>query len=377
MSRSIVPITLLAALAIGCGGIVVVDDRAASSENASSTGAGGASAGTGSPSSGTDSGSGGTTGVNDCTAPNVTLLASGQKHPFTIALDATNVYWGNAGPDQASDGIAHIFTVPKSGGTPKEIGTATGALYSILVDETNVYWMVYEYAGSPPKGRLYSMPKAGGPATNIFTSKSPNLLSLTMDEGRFYWVDNNGLLVSVSKSGGGTTLLEENAEAGSGHNIVVNQDRVYWKRLGGQLMATSKLVGGDAQAVTGLDVAQGDFTVDDTRAFWVASPSGPGESVATIFTTPKGGGEAVSVFHEANGAVELQQLGPCLYWRALLSTFDVAWTLSVAPKSGGEPIVLFQQASSGSDELQAAYAVDASGVYWVDRSAGNVMKATK
>jgi hypothetical protein len=211
----------------------------------------------------------------------------------------------------------------------------------------------------------------------VFSSKSPNLLSLTMDESRFYWVNNGGLLVSVSKSGGETTLLAENAEAVALGNLVVDQDRVYWKSSGFQLMATSKLVGGDAQALTGLDGAQGAFAVDDTRAFWVTVPAGTAEQVDTIFTTPKGGGEAASVFHQAHGAGELQQFGPCLYWRISRPSSDVSWSLTAALKGGGEPVVLVQQKNVLVYEDRAAYAVDASGVYWVDRYSGTVMKATK
>ena len=106
--------------AIGCGS-VVVDDRGASSESAasSSTGTGGASSGSGAASGGTgsaSSGTGGASGANDCTAPNVTLLASKQYHPSKIALDATSVYWANIGLKPGSYERAHIFSVPKSGG---------------------------------------------------------------------------------------------------------------------------------------------------------------------------------------------------------------------------------------------------------------------
>ena len=367
-------VVLLAIAAVGCGS-VVVDDRGASSESA--TGSGGASAGSGAPSSSTGSASSGTGGSADCTAPKVTVLASKQWHPGAIALDAANVYWANAGAPGESSPITHVFSAPKAGGTPVEIATTKGSLYSVLVDDARVYWMVHDDTVPPGSGLIYAMPKAGGPVTKVFTSKSHYLFSLTMDEARFYWENGKGQIVSVSKSGGDTTVLAENAQSGQANGIVISQDSVYWKQVDDTLMSTPKL-GGASQAVTDLHVVDGSFAVDDAHAFWVAGFTAGGVSGAVVFSAPKSGGEPVEIVHDPDGAYDLHQFGPCLYWASSFfspspTSFGPGWELRAAPKSGGAPIALFYQENSTIFH----YAVDASGVYWVDRASGTVMKATK
>lgn len=106
-----VVVVLLAIAAIGCGSVVVENPVASSDSTSDSTGSGGTSAGTGTASVGVGSaagGAGGTGSAADCTAPKVTVVASKQWHPATIALDAGNVYWGNAGAPGESPPTAHV-----------------------------------------------------------------------------------------------------------------------------------------------------------------------------------------------------------------------------------------------------------------------------
>ena len=330
-------------LAPGCAS-VVIDDRSVSSESvaSSSTGVGGASSGSVSPSGGTasdSSGTGGMSGANDCTAPNVTLLASEQYHPSKIALDATSVYWANIGVKPGSSEAAHIFSVPKSGGTPKEIATATGVVRALMADGTNVYWAGHELSLDAVYGSIYSVPKAGGPVTQLFTWKDKFFITIILDDQHFYWVDGAGVIRSLPTSGGDATVVAWGpAEKSVVNGLVVSQDRIYWRSKDDLLRSASKL-GGDAQAVTELSASAWIFTVDDERAYWVAQPEGPGENPDTIYAKPKGGVGAVSIFQEADGAMELQHRGPCLYWRNGIDTpgvgFGFGWRLNVAKKSGG------------------------------------------
>ena len=158
-------------------------------------------------------------------APAAKIL-NGDLSPGDIAVDASNVYWVNRGSDSNSS-FAHVFVLPKSGGTPTEIAATEGEPYHLFVDDTHVYWDVV--ASDPPlagHGVLYSVPKSGGPVTKIFDAPK-NLHSFTMDEAGFYWENGEGKILSLPKSGGSPTLVAESAESGYLYKIVVDKDQLY------------------------------------------------------------------------------------------------------------------------------------------------------
>jgi hypothetical protein len=72
---------------------------------------------------------------NTCSGGCITTLASGQRGPEFIAIDAENVYW-TIGIE--SDGI--VMKVPKGGGTPTTLASGQLGVQGVAVDATSVYW---------------------------------------------------------------------------------------------------------------------------------------------------------------------------------------------------------------------------------------------
>ena len=64
---------------------------------------------------------------------NPVTIATGQSSPQGIAIDATHVYWGNAG-----DGS--IMKAPLGGGAATVLAAGQGAPANVAVDGTHVYW---------------------------------------------------------------------------------------------------------------------------------------------------------------------------------------------------------------------------------------------
>src|SRR5262245_5678918 len=65
------------------------------------------------------------------------VLASGQNHPSSIALDATSLYWTNWGSG-ARDGA--IVKLPFEGGSPMVLSSGLCYPTHVFVDDSSVYW---------------------------------------------------------------------------------------------------------------------------------------------------------------------------------------------------------------------------------------------
>ncbi|MGH1346535.1 MAG: hypothetical protein ACRBN8_33525 [Nannocystales bacterium] len=86
-------------------------------------------------------------------------LATGQTQPRTLTLDATHVYWVEAG-------AGAITRVPKTGGVPELLATGQAGAAGLATDTASVYWT------NEPAGTVHSVPKAGGEVTTVASSLS-------------------------------------------------------------------------------------------------------------------------------------------------------------------------------------------------------------
>lgn len=102
-------------------------------------------------------------------------LPNGEQH---LAIDATHVYWveGIMAPVQ-------LFSVEKTGGTPKLLSKLTFVPEGIAVDDTRVY-LTHRYSGGV-LGSIWGVSKKGGPVTSLVPKRSAG--SLFVDAGFVYW----------------------------------------------------------------------------------------------------------------------------------------------------------------------------------------------
>jgi hypothetical protein len=124
------------------------------------------------------------------TGGDVIPLATAQPYPFSLAVDATNLYWSNG------RGAGTIVKLPLAGGTPQTLASSTG-LALIAVDATNVYF-TSPNPSAPNDGTIVRVPIAGGPTTTLVDGQS-NPEGIAVDAHTVYWVDTSlGAVMSLT-----------------------------------------------------------------------------------------------------------------------------------------------------------------------------------
>lgn len=222
--------------------------------------------------------SGCTTGHFDCngeasdgceaTACAPIVLASDQQNPWSVRVDATHVYWTNAGGQAGLNRLAfgsvgapevlatdadegdlfldtdHVYwvnaglglirRVPKDSPTaaePELIGTGVHPI-GVVVDDTYVYWTESGDDGAST-GSISRATKAGSGKTTL-ASALPTPWLLAQDSDTLYFTSRNeGSVFRVAKSGGTAQRLAPgktpNAVPLQGWGVVVDASNVYWR----------------------------------------------------------------------------------------------------------------------------------------------------
>jgi hypothetical protein len=238
------------------------------------------------------------------------VLASGQViasyYPFTIAADGTNVYWGTFGIDATGDdsgpGVTgNVMRAPVDGGSPAVLAPAPGteSVTGIAVDSTNVYWgndragstlwrtpldggqtrAVFPgrvqsiavdatdvYWTSRVEGTVTKAPKvpAVGDSTTTLVSGVQHPFGMALDDTSVYYTDcQAGLVMKVSKTGGAPLTLASDQHNCTG--LTVDSTDVYFTTLDGVMKVP---IGGGAVTVFAPGQSGPGIAVDATNVYW-------------------------------------------------------------------------------------------------------------
>jgi streptogramin lyase len=295
-----------------------------------------------------------TAGGTSQAAGHPTVLASKLKNPAECLVDATDVYWLEAG--------SRVMRVDKNGGSSVMVASDNKIL-GYGLDATNVYYLTEK--------ELKRVKKSGGHVVELANNiKNQNLI--VVDESSVYWLAHkdgeSGVLMKVAKDGGEPMQIASQINYAKG--LLVDDKYVYWADYADDSLKRVDKAGGQPEVLA----KESDFNlpekymsspehiaVDQNSIFWACV-------IGCMVSIDKKSGLAKGVLPEQRfSATRLSVDDTNLYWA---STFYNR--LMKVNKNGGRPVTLAAgQASPNS------IAVDEKYVYWSDDKNGLILKIAK
>ena len=264
-----------------------------------------------------------------------TIIATNQDFPWAIAVDDSNVYWTNYdngyGPSAGgSTTSGTVMKVPLTGGTPVTLAQGLQNPWGIALDATNVY---FSNAGG---GTIKSVPIAGGNVT-VLASGLLQPEGIAVQNGVVYWVNyagttvnNNFYVESVATTGGTPKVLSSSTDAFEGFGLAVNATSIFLSTEQGAVGAATDgllsmpLAGSSAPTVlASAEVTPFAIALDATNVYWTSNyvnngmvssmplAGGTPTRLATNLTNPTGiAVDATGVYYTAAGGGRVWRLTP-------------------------------------------------------------------
>jgi hypothetical protein len=280
----------------------------------------------------TSSSDGGASGGSCASAGEPVTLASGQTWPVGLAVDAHHVYWANGGGEAgnygpSNVGLGSIVKVPLCGGSPTTLASGQINPWSVAVDATSVYWITYGSVENPVNGTVMKAPLAGGPATTLASGQS-GPMSMAIDATSVYWVNAGdvtaGAVVKVPLDGGEPTTLVAGPQPF--RDIALDAQNVYFTTVDGDVLK-APLDGGTPTTLATGTVNPGGLAVDATHVYWSEGGS--------VHSVPLDGGPSATLT-PISGASTLAVDATSIYWSSAAGGSELMKT----PASGGSAVLV-------------------------------------
>ena len=288
-----------------------------------------------------------------------TPLATNLAHPTSLAVDATHLYWIDAGTDSTPSATGSVVRMPIAGGPVQTLASEQYGPLGIAVDRSRVYWGVGGPGGTYD-GALMAMPLAGGNPETLASEGMAYFGAIAVDDQSVYWV--NGPMVLRALNFATKMITTVDATGGTqGTSLVIKDGILYWPSMAGNSngigMADTR--GGGASLIVSTDDAYA-IGVGGGYLFWSAFREG------TINQASTSGDNAKPIATGQGDPRAIVVDDARVYWA------NGSGTIRCAPLGGGATRTLATGQAS-----PAALVQDAKYLYWTNMDGGTVMRLPK
>jgi hypothetical protein len=219
----------------------------------------------------------------------VSILVKGGKiiPDEMLAVDDKFLYWSDGG---------NIMRVPKAGGDSEKLVAGAPKPDEIVLDDENIYWLIWGGEGSPPQP-LMTAPKKGGPPKEL-TPRYAGTSGIAIDRDFVYWMTGDGIK-KISKAGGSVTDVYQNSSKSPSLGLRMDADNFYFCQMNSSghsaLMKLSKQSGQVSQLAPQINHTM-DFVIDEANVYYFAFVPNTGSfGPDALRRVPKAGGESVEL----------------------------------------------------------------------------------
>jgi len=200
-------------------------------------------------------------------------IASGVVFVTEIATDATHVYWVSVGTvkldeeEILSDG--KIERVKKDGSARQELASGLSTPGTVALDDTDVYFGELGAAVGNPSRGLRRVAKSGGSTTHVLDDYRVATIAISGNDVAFVGdSQTESGMFRVAKSGGTVQKLVQDENIDSAPHIVAGQ--VYYITFPDEetdALMRVPLAGGEAVFLRAANASDSDFEVDECAAY--------------------------------------------------------------------------------------------------------------
>jgi hypothetical protein len=200
-------------------------------------------------------------------------IASGVVFVNEIAADATYVYWVSVGTVKFDEEVilsdGKIERVKKDGSARQELANGLSTPASVAIDDTNVYFGELGAAAGNPSIGLRRVAKSGGATAHMLDDYRVSGIAISGNDLVFVGASQTAVgIFRVAKTGGTVTTLVQDENIDSAPHIIAGQ--VYYITLpdeASDALMRVPLAGGEAFFLRAANASDSDFEVDECAAY--------------------------------------------------------------------------------------------------------------